>query len=822
MVRVEAHPRSAGAELPEAALSLVALFFAFALVAAIVRFVPGPDRWSAWVVPGAAGAAALGAVVLSDAAPTGWAPLDILSRAAGAGAFTLAVGEGRSWLASWAAASAGAALLLATSPVEVLGTLGIGAIAALVATGATLRTVRAVAAGAIALLALTLETPLGTGVPSALATVVLLPVLVAGLRALAPPARRRVAVVAAVAVGICVVGGLSAGALAWSVRRNVDEGVRSARAGLSAVDGDDRSTATTELTRAEAAFGEAHEQLRAPWGRLAYVVPIVAQQVRAVDTLALAGEDLARSAVDALAVVDPGTIRPEGGQIDLAVVRSLAAPLREVDEVLDRSDRRLDAVESDWLLSPVARRHDELRERVGRASAQADVAADAVTLAPSLLGGDGPRRYLLAIYTPAESRAGGGFMGNFGELTAVDGKLSLERFGRIKELEEGGPNPAGRQIRGREEYLDNWGAFRPAQYWGVINVTNDFPTAADVMRQLYPQSGGTEVDGVIALDPDGFTALVRATGPLSVPGISQVLTAENSRSFLLHDQYLLEETSRVDFLGDASRALFERITAGEVPGVAAMARELAPAVAGRHVQLASARGDEQAFFRRIGATGDVPKLRGDSIGVTGQNYNGNKIDWFLHRELTYDVDWDPSTGKVDGALTVELRNDAPATGEPHSVIGWGGDAILNQIPVANGENLMLLSLYSAFQPGTVTLDGSPVEADRSTELGRHSTRFYVRVPPGGTSVVRATFSGVLDDATSYRLDPVLQPMANPDVVNVSVRPKGRWRVGGVAGVGRVDAGRAASATWTMDRSRTATVEACPVRVIPLLEWRSEC
>lgn len=792
-------------------------------MAAIVRFVPGPDRWAERAVPAVAALAALAAIVLTDAAATGWAPLDALARGAVAGAFTYAVGTGRAWLSSWAAATMAGALLLSTSPIEASGAFGIGSIAALAATGAGIRTVRAVAAGAIAVVALELETPLGTGVPTALAAIVVVPVLVAGARSLEPRARRLVLAGAAASVVICVVGGLSAAALAWSVRRNVDEGVRSARAGLSAVDGDDRSTATTELTRAEAAFGEAHDQLRAPWGRLAYVVPIVAQQVRAVDTLALAGEDLARSAVDALAIVDPGTIRPEGGRIDLEVVRSLREPLADVDAVLDRSDRRLDAVESDWLLPPVARRHDELRDRVGRASDQADVAAKAVALAPGLLGGDGPRRYLLAVYTPAESRPGGGFMGNYGELTAVDGKLALDRFGRIKELEEGGPDPAARTIEGFDDYVENWGGFNPARYWGVINVTNDFPTAAGVMRQLYPQSGGTEVDGVIALDPDGFAALVRATGPLTVPGISQVLTADNARSFLLHDQYLLEESSRVDFLGDASRALFERITAGEVPGIAAMAKELAPAVAGRHVQLESARGQEQAFFRQLGATGNVPPVRGDAIGVTGQNYNGNKIDWFLQRELDYEVDWDPATGKVDGTLTVALRNAAPATGEPHSVIGWGGDEILNQIPVADGENLMLLTLYSAFPATGLTVDGQAVESNRSTELGRHTTRFYVRIPPGGTKVVRAEVSGALEGRpTTYRLDPVLQPMPNADVVRLSVRPKGSWRVGETAGTQRSGDRRSASATWTMDRSRVAEVTACPIRVVALLELRSAC
>jgi hypothetical protein len=459
----------------------------------------------------------------------------------------------------------------------------------------------------------------------------------------------------------------------------------------------------------------------------------------------------------------------------------------------------------------VQRRHAELTRRVDRASEQADLAARAVATAPALLGADRPRRFLLAVYTPVESRGGGGFMGNFGELTADHGRVTLSRFGRIRELEQGGPDPAGRTITGHREYLANWGRFKPAQYWGIVNLTNDFPTAADVMRQLYPQSGGTDVDGVIAIDPDGVAAFLRVTGPISVPGVDLTLTPENAREVLLHDQYLLPEASRVDYLGDASRALFERLTTGELPGIAALAKEVAPAVAGRHLQLWSRRDDEQALFARIGGTGAVPSVRGDSVGVIGQNFNGNKIDWFLQRRLTYNAKWDPGTGEVRSTLDVTLENRAPSSGEPHSVIGWGGDEILGQAPVQDGENLMLLTIYSALPPTRVTVDGSSVEMNRSKELGRTTSRFYVRVPAGATRAVHAEFHGAIEQGSTYRFDPMIQPLANADTMQVSVHVGDRWELA-----------RDASATWTLDRPHRLDVTACPVRPIPLLELRTNC
>src|SRR5581483_9077211 len=201
-----------------------------------------------------------------------------------------------------------------------------------------------------------------------------------------------------------------------------------------------------------------------------------AQQVRAVDTLAGSGGDLASTAADALGVADPRTIRPVGGRIDLDAVRKVQGPLDQVRRVLARSQGELARVDSPWLVTPVADRYVDLKERVGRALHQADVAARAAELAPDLLGENGVRNYLLAVYTPAESRPGGGFMGNYGILTADHGKVALSRFGREKELDEGGLPAGQRKIDGVPQYLANWGSFHPEHYWGVINVTNDFPT----------------------------------------------------------------------------------------------------------------------------------------------------------------------------------------------------------------------------------------------------------------------------------------------------------------------------------------------------------
>ena len=53
---------------------------------------------------------------------------------------------------------------------------------------------------------------------------------------------------------------------------------------------------------------------------------------------------------------------------------------------------------------------------------------------PRPCSGARPRHYFIAFTQPAEARGLGGFVGNYGELTAIDGDIELTRSGRIREL----------------------------------------------------------------------------------------------------------------------------------------------------------------------------------------------------------------------------------------------------------------------------------------------------------------------------------------------------------------------------------------------------
>lgn len=757
-------------------------------------FIEQLPRQLVWVA--AAGGAV--ALALSDAAPTGWEPFDLLLRA-GLGALVplAAARAGRASTIWLALVATGAGVIAEGWPASVAA-LSLGALLGATAADERSDVLRAAAAAAAVASLGHLDESVRLWLPSIATALGVVPVLLVGW-ARAP---RRVSgwVWAATSVSMLVVLlGAGAGAYAaFQARTAVDDAVDAATEGLDLL-GDDDEAAVTRLDEAAASFADAEDNLRAWWARPALLVPAVAQQSRAVATMAGAGKDLAETASEAVIEADVESVRPIEGVVDLAAMEAISGPLNDSVESLRRADGRLRSVDSAMLLPPVADRLDDLHERVGDALEQADTASRAVEVAPGLLGADGPRRYFLALQTPSEARGIGGFMGSWAELVIDQGRFDLVRTGRVAELTTEGPDPEGRRIQSEPEFAARYTQL-PAQFWGLIGFSPDMPTVGSIITELFPQSGGAELDGVVAIDPSAFASFLELTGPIGVPGYPQQLSSENAAQTLQFDQYLTfpreDNETRTQFLADATQVLFDALTGGELPGPAAIAAELGPAVDGRHLQLFSIHEEEQRFFDHIGATGSIERDDGDVIGLVGQNFNGNKIDWFLRRSFTYDLTWDPATGAVSGFVEARIANEAPATGLPPSIISWGGDPGTGQAPVADGENFMELSLFSALPLGDVTVDGEPIRANEFSNLGMQETYAYVRVPSQSTVVVRAAVGGVVAVGDEYVLRMLRQPTVVPDEAEVRIRLAPGWTAAKVTGGELTEDG--AAATWTAD------------------------
>lgn len=738
--------------------------------------VPEPfDRAVTWLAIGAAGLSG----ATAGAVPTGWPVADAILPAAVGVAVAAAsrTASRRAWLLA-------SGLALAFAPAGT--TLGVGALGLALAFATVVLERRDLAAGAL-VGAATVHTAmrLGSGgfdgATAIVATVLLGGLVISGLLNGPRRWRRRTLVLSAVTMFAAALASAAALLAALGAADTVERGIDQALDGLDAARDGDQEAAIVRFAEAERSLDAAGERLGAWWVAPARAVPVVGLHVRAVSDLVDEGRELASVAGSAAASATTDDLRVAGGAIDLGQVAAVRTEVQRSEEALRAAAEVADEVDSMWLVSPLTDRIERFRDEIDRTLPETELASEVLEVLPGILGADGERRYLVAFMTPAEARGLNGLFGNFAELTAVDGRLELTRTGRSLDLNDV-PNRDTRVISGPDDYLRRWGAFEPARFIQDVSLSPDFPTVATVLAELYPQSGGTEVDGVIGLDPVALAALLRLTGPVEVSGLEESLTADNAERILLRDQYVLfadANAERIDLLDEATRVTFERLTEVPLPGPRAIGDALGPPAREGRLMVRTVDADENALFDRLGLTNRFPgtdRATGDFVSVVHQNSANNKIDIFLHREVDYDVDYDPATGAVEATATIRLRNDAPASGLPDSVIG-SGDALRD---VPTGTNVALLSLYTPHQLVSATVDDVGAVFAPATELGWNAYTRRIAVPAGTTVEIRLDLVGTIPTST-YRLTWAGQPVVNPDRVEVTVTvPDGYRARGGIA------------------------------------------
>ena len=132
-------------------------------------------------------------------------------------------------------------------------------------------------------------------------------------------------------------------------------------------------------------------------------------------------------------------------------------------------------------MGPVQSFYDDYDQTVADLSRALESARTAVDLAPAMLGGDGPRDYLMIFQNNAEIRATAGLPGSWAQVHVDDGRLELRRQGSAQSF------PAGAEVAPLTRGGDG---LRPelARYFQDPNFTPDFPRAAEVFDASGPSS----------------------------------------------------------------------------------------------------------------------------------------------------------------------------------------------------------------------------------------------------------------------------------------------------------------------------------------------
>jgi UDP-N-acetylmuramyl pentapeptide phosphotransferase/UDP-N-acetylglucosamine-1-phosphate transferase len=588
-------------------------------------------------------------------------------------------------------------------------------------------------------------------------------------------------------------------------------GKTAAQRGLSAARVGDAAEAELQFRKAAAEFARARDDLHSAKYEAARMVPGLAPNLRAARALADIGYDLAANGATVTSAVVPESLAVVDGAIPIEEVRRVTPALERGADTLERALAELRAVEKEpYLLGSVRDAINAIRPELERGAREARNTATAARLAPAIFGADGQeRRYLIVVQNPAENRGTGGLIGSYGILTVKDGEVTVDKLRRTGVWNAALEASGSTEYDAPADYRLRYGQFRPETNLQSVNLSPDFPTVAKVLASLAPKAGVGDIDGVIAVDPEGLAALLRLTGPVSVAGWPVEISSDNVVDVTLSDAYVAfaNTPERADFLGDVAQAAVDQATAGRLGEPAEVARVLGEAARQGHISLAFTRPREERLAASVGASGALA-TRGDVVHVTDANFSANKLDYYLERNLDYRVEVRPdATGRgadATGSLTVRLENTAPAHGLPQIVAGPFEGSRPGQF--AEGENVSYVSVYSPLGLKAAKLDGAEVPVIAGRELGLNVYSTMVRLLARQDRTLALDLAGRVRMGRDgwYVLRLGSQPMVRPGTARISISVPSGYRITAATPLQKIY-GQRATGILTLDRPVTIRV-----------------
>lgn len=721
------------------------------------------ERWDLYgIIVCAAGAAML----FNEPSATRFRVVDLALAGASAALVTVAGSRARRWSLIWLAGLAAAGAIGSIWAIPAVGALGLGAIAAISRKRSRILDAAIAALAVQSVLRFPSFGP--NALPTAVALLAVVPVLVSAYRSSSSVVRRWARLGGFAVAGFVVLATVAAGLAGLAARGSLDRAVAAGDDGLTLLQQGKQNEAIARFDDAANGFDAAASLMNGPWMWPSSVVPGVARQPIALAGVANAGASVAHSAADTARVAPYTDVHLSGGSVDLPRLSAMEGPVRRQAETVRAARRALRDADSSWLVPQVRTPLSQFASTLDAAAASTDLAAELTRVTPRLLGGSSAQRYLILISDTAEARFSGGKLVAYGEVTANDGRLSLTRWGPISDLAT--PAAASGEALGDRTYTDRYGRFQPELHPENLAASPDFPTDVRVIADRYGRSGGAALDGIVLVDPIGLAALLAVTGPIDVAGTPSPLTADNAASFLLSDQYASGRAGSDSLLASAAQTSTEAILRRDLPGAAVIGDRLAAASRAGHLQMGFLDADAQNVFSRLGVSGTFPiGDNADYFSVRTANEGSNKVDPYVSRKVRYEATVNPTTGSVDATATIAIANLPPTAALAASAARPRSDQ-------PAGLATLYVSFYSPLGLRTIDIDGRAVPVEPQREFTGNVYSVRLSIAPGATTSVRLRLSGAIKPDPTYRLVLSGQPAPVPDQATVTVTGADGWVV----------------------------------------------
>ena len=448
--------------------------------------------------------------------------------------------------------------------------------------------------------------------------------------------------------------------------------------------------------------------------------------------------DVLKPAAKAGVGISPDTLFADG-RVNLQLLREKEPALAALSADATRLDAQAAAITKPAFISALGDARTQLQDQTSDIAGLFRNTALAARLAPSMMGADGPRTYLMGFQTPAEARGTGGLLGGFGVLRFDNGKPTVDALGTNTELDQ-----ASAEIDLGPEFNEQYGYTNPYTDFRNSNLSAHFPYAAQIWKSMWEQKSGVKADGVIALDPIALGYLLGATGPITMPD-GEIVDENNVVQLTMSTAYLrfpevADRGARKQYLQSIAKQVAEKLT-GKIQSPRAVLDAIGRAASERRIAVWSAVPADQEILEETPLAYAIPEDAAPYAQLVVNNLAGNKMDYYLKREIEYAADG--CDGDIrNSTVTVRLTNTSSGVDIPEYVggsLGLNANFPIDLLPGSMLTSVRLVATQGAELKG-VTSGGKAVSAVVHTERGHPTFEVQVVIPPGqsGELVFRLT------------------------------------------------------------------------------------
>ncbi len=445
--------------------------------------------------------------------------------------------------------------------------------------------------------------------------------------------------------------------------------------------------------------------------------PLVGQSVRSrhatVDSIAAMGESLAGAGVDlsglAASLISPPSSGNQAGRSLLAVLHDADATLTGVKTELMTAQAQSQGVDVGMLSTSQLVKFERARSAIDGALAQIDVFRSITPSLTEILGGNGPRTYLIEQVNPAELRAGGGFIGTYSLIRADNGSITLLTSGNATEL------AYPRASAGQPGYVQPPGAIRELignTSWSFFdsNFFPDFPSNASAAISFAQPRLGSHIDAVISIDYYAVARMLDITGALQVPGFNISLNSGNFIPLVI--QYDIAAYTDVSsglahkaILSAAAGPLMQRLSSLPPTQWGVLIGALNDLASAHHIQANFNNATVQTQMDRFGWSGVMRTgMDKDFLMEVESNLRGTKANYYVARH--YRVELTRSGQTLHHTVTVDVYDDMAYTYRPNEFYRAYVRLYVPGDAVATWDDLVATAYPNpAPPPGTRVLDG---------------------------------------------------------------------------------------------------------------------